>query len=302
MNKTALTFLDHYRHLCYQEVSFALQQDILTGDINAELIQPHRLTAELWLKEPACLSGYYWFESSFNTLDPDIEIEWAYPEGSYLTPTSEKEALLVARITGQAQAILTAERTGLNFLQTLSATATRVYQWVNTPALQASDIKLLDTRKTLPGLRFGQKYAVLVGGGYNHRLGLWDAYLIKENHIAAAGSIAQAVSQARANQPNRFIEVETETLEEVESAIAAKVDRIMFDDFNYDQLLKGIALVKAANQANPHHLIETEVSGSLSQADLSRLTGIGLDYLSSGALTKHIQAIDFSLKMTENSA
>lgn len=266
-------------------VKTALAEDVGEGDLSAALIPAgKRARAHLLLREPAMVCGQAWFEACFHLLDPSIEIHWWVPEGEWVS-----EPCTIAEVTGYARPILTAERSALNFLQTLSGTATTTAQLVR--QLQGSRTRLLDTRKTLPGLRMAQKYAVRMGGGHNHRLGLWDAVLIKENHIRACGSLHAAVMAARQAGQGRWIEVETESLAEVEEALAVGVDVIMLDELPADELPLAVQRIQGRAIA--------EISGGITEERLAAYAALGVDYLSSGSLTKHLRAIDFSLRFQE---
>ena len=264
-------------------VQAILREDIGPGDLSAALVpEPTRIRGQLVLREPAIVCGQGWFNQCFLTLDPGISIEWRVAEGSRVEVPG-----VVAELGGNARAILTAERSALNLLQTLSGTATTTAHLV--ALLQGRPTGLLDTRKTLPGLRVAQKYAVRCGGGRNHRMGLWDAVLIKENHIAACGSISAAVAQARKLAQGRWIEVETETLDEVNEALAAGADVIMLDDFSLADLTTAVQVIKGK--------AVSEASGNISADNLCAVADTGVDYLSMGSLTKHLRAIDYSLRL-----
>jgi len=263
-------------------VASALSEDLGAGDLTAELL-PAKLEAEarVVVREAAVLCGGPWFDEVFAQLDPDVTIGWHYDEGADL----EAEAT-VCSLTGRARSLLTGERTALNFLQTLSGTASAARRYAT--AVEGTGARILDTRKTLPGLRTAQKYAVLCGGGDNHRMGLFDAVLIKENHILAAGSIAAAVETARNNATGVQVEVEVENLEELEQACAAGADRIMLDNFDLETLR--LAVQVAAGRA------ELEASGGVDFEALRDIAGSGVDFISIGALTKHLRATDFSMR------
>ncbi len=269
-----------------QVVTAALTEDIQSGDLTAGLIPAENLaTATIICREAAVICGRPWFDATIQQVDPTINIEWHVTEGQQV----EAEQLLCT-LTGSARNILTAERTALNFLQTLSATATITANYV--AQLSSSQTKLLDTRKTLPGLRMAQKYAVKCGGGTNHRIGLYDAILIKENHIMAAGGIENAVSAAKQQHPEVTVEVETENLDEVEQAVAAGADIIMLDNFTLEMMHQAVELV--AGRA------KLEVSGNVEIQHLPELAKTGVDFISTGAITKHIQAIDLSMRFASH--
>lgn len=263
-------------------VQMALAEDIGSGDITAELLPNAPIRATILCRESAVLCGQAWVNEVFHQLDPTIQIHWHCQDGDSLV-----ENTIVCEINGMARPVLTGERTALNFLQTLSGTATTTRRWVK--LIENTGCQLLDTRKTLPGLRLAQKYAVKIGGGVNHRLGLYDAFLIKENHIAAAGGIAPAISQARTRHPNIFLEIEVETLAEFQEAVQAQPDRIMLDNFTPQTIQAALAL--------PHPGIEIEVSGGVDENQMVSLAQMGMNYISVGALTKHLQAIDFSMRI-----
>jgi len=276
------------------QVSQALAEDIGSGDVTATLIQKNKqITAHLICRENAVLCGTDWFDEVFRQLnaasDSIIQILWHFNDSENITPEQ-----CVCTLKGNAQTILTGERTAMNFLQTLSATATTTAYYVK--QLEGSEVKLLDTRKTIPGLREAQKYAVRCGGGYNHRHGLFDGILIKENHIMAAGSIKNAIQSARNNSPHTLkIEVEIETLEELQQALAAGADILLLDNMTNDMLKQAVQL----NQLNQQHQARLEVSGNITHERLSELAHIGIDYISTGAITKHITAIDYSLRFEQ---
>ncbi|MGL5741368.1 MAG: carboxylating nicotinate-nucleotide diphosphorylase [Legionella sp.] len=264
------------------DVTRALDEDIGNGDVTAALL-PNTLEvkAEIISREPMVVCGQPWVNEVFKQVDERIKVDWKVAECDWLaTP------LTLCTVYGSARSILTAERTALNFLQMLSATATQTYDYVQ--KLRGTQTQLLDTRKTFPGLRVAQKYAVTCGGGVNHRMGLYDAFLIKENHIKACGSIAKAVSLARQAHKNILVEVEVETLDELREAICAHPDRIMLDNFSHDMLEKAIRL----NQ--PKHC-SLEVSGGVTLENIADVAKLGVDFISVGAITKSIQAIDLSL-------
>ena len=268
-----------------QTVTLALNEDIGTGDLTADLIDPQtQAKAEVIAKEDAIVCGRPWFDEVFKTLDQQIHIQWHSHEGDAV-----KAGTRLCTLQGNAQKILTGERTALNFLQTLSGTATTTHRYVEAlNATPQNQTQLLDTRKTLPCLRLAQKYAVHIGGGKNHRIGLYDAILIKENHIMAAGGIAKAVEKARQLHPDAPIEVETETLSEVEMAVKAGADIIMLDNFTTEQIQQ--AVEGATGRA------KLEVSGNVEIDRLAELAETGVDFISTGAITKHLHAIDLSMR------
>ncbi|PJD94962.1 MAG: nicotinate-nucleotide diphosphorylase (carboxylating) [Legionella sp.] len=264
------------------DVARALAEDIGSGDVTASLLPEQLMVdAEIISREPMLLCGQQWVEEAFHQIDSTVELQWLESEGSWLdTPRT------LCQIKGRARSLLTAERTALNFLQTLSATATQTYQYVQ--QLKGSKTQLLDTRKTLPGLRQAQKYAVRCAGGVNHRLGLYDAFLIKENHIKACGSIAQAIFLARQVSPAVLVEIEVETLAELQEALAARPDRILLDNFNQEMLLAAVKL-------NEQYGCSLEASGGITLETIAQIAGSGVDFISIGAITKSIQAIDLSM-------
>jgi nicotinate-nucleotide pyrophosphorylase (carboxylating) len=270
-------------------VSSALAEDLgflplSQGDISASLIpETQKASATIITREDCVVCGTAFVDEVFRQLGSEVNINWQVNDGDKVSANS-----ILCTLQGPARILLTGERTGLNFLQLLSGTATTTAHYVQ--YLQGSNTKLLDTRKTVPGLRFAQKYAVSVGGGQNHRIGLFDAFLIKENHIAAAGSILQAVTAARQNFPGKPVEVETENLHELQQALAAGADIIMLDNFTLPHIEHAVAIT--AGKA------KLEVSGNITSERLSALAATGVDYISSGALTKHVQAIDLSMRLT----
>lgn len=267
------------------QVTFALKEDIGSGDITAQLIpDDQEIIATVISREPAILCGQAWVNEVFAQLGNRTTLTWHNNEGDTLE--SNKPFLT---IKGHARTILTGERTALNFLQTLSYTATVTRQY--SEIVSNTQLTILDTRKTLPGMRRAQKYAVTVGGGKNHRMGLYDAFLIKENHIMAAGSIANAVNMAQKIAPGKTIEVETENLEEVAMAVAAGADIIMLDNFSYEDMSKAVSDFKGQ--------VKFEASGNMDKERLLKVAETGVDFVSIGALTKHIQAIDLSLRVSQ---
>ena len=270
-----------------KQVALALQEDIATGDINAQLIPDTQCdTATIICREPMVVAGKAWVDEVFRQLDPNMQLDWAVKDGDAVAANQ-----VLVTLIGNTRALLTGERTALNFLQTLSSTATVVANHV--AVIAELPTKLLDTRKTLPMLRHAQKYAMLCGGGNNHRIGLYDAFLIKENHIMACGGIAQAVSQARqiANKP---VEVEVENFDELHQAIAANADIVMLDNFTIEDTQKAVELV--ASLGKPCQL---EASGDISLTHLRQVAETGADFISMGALTKHIKAIDLSMRFQQ---
>ena len=261
-------------------VNNALEEDIGLGDVTGELIDPLKFqAAELICREESVLCGSSWFDAAFKILDPNIEIIWNQKEGSLI-----KKDTVIANLNGNAKCMVASERTSLNFLQMMSGIAYKTYSYQQ--ELLDSETVLLDTRKTIPGLRYEQKYSVLVGGGQNHRMGLYDAALIKENHIASAGSISAAVESLRRNNL-KTIEVEVENLDQLKEAIESKANIAMLDNFN------DVDLAEATKISNGK--IKLEVSGNINRVELKKLKNLKIDYISSGDLTKNISATDYSL-------
>jgi nicotinate-nucleotide pyrophosphorylase (carboxylating) len=267
-------------------VAAALAEDIGSGDLTAELIDARASAhARVVAREPATLCGRAWFDETFRQIDRRISVTW-HARDSEQVGTD----FIVCDLTGPARGLLTGERTALNFLQALSGTATATRALVD--ILAGSATRVLDTRKTLPGLRLAQKYAVRCGGGTNLRLGLYDAILIKENHIAAVGGIRQAVAAARKRSPRVPLEVEVENLAELAEALDTDADRIMLDDFALADVERAVEL----RNRHPGRRRELEVSGGVSAEALAAIGATGVDYVSIGALTKHLRAIDFSMR------
>lgn len=269
-----------------EDVTKAVAEDIGACDLTAALLPKHAAThAEIISREPMLVCGIPWVNQVFFELDPAIKLDWQVTEGDFLS-----KPCVLAKIYGSTRAILTAERAALNFLQTLSGTATETRRYV--ACLDGYHTQLLDTRKTLPGLRQAQKYAVRCGGGVNHRFGLYDAVLIKENHIKACGSITAAVKQARQQGLGQWIEVEVESLGEFKEALLAKPDRILLDNFEHAMLIEAVAI-------NQDKKIILEASGGVELATLKNIAITGVDYISVGAITKSVRAIDLSLLLKE---
>ncbi len=265
-----------------EDVTRALAEDMGTGDITAELLPNDQiLEAVILSREPMFICGQAWVDAVFAQLDHRIQCKWLVAEGSWLA-----EPMHLCQISGPARAILTGERTALNFLQTLSGTATQTYAFVQ--ALHGTQTRLLDTRKTIPGLRLAQKYAVQSAGATNHRMGLYDAFLIKENHIAACGSIQSAIRTARQNHPHIFLEVEVQNLQELREALDCTPDRILLDNFD-------VATIEEAVTYNHPKICDLEVSGGVDVTTIRALAETGVDYISVGSLTKSVHAIDLSL-------
>lgn len=264
------------------EIKTFLEEDIGSGDITAAII-PEAMTAdaEVVTRENMVLCGRAWFDAVFKHLDANVNINWLAAEGE-----SVGKDTVLCRLNGSARALLTGERTALNLLQTLSATATVARQYAD--AVSGTGCKVLDTRKTIPGLRNAQKYAVACGGCYNHRIGLYDGVLIKENHIIAAGSIGRAIRAAR-ELSSVPVEVEVESMQEFLEAVAAKPDRIMLDNFSLEEMAEAVKLNAGA--------IELEASGNIELDNIRGVAETGVDYISIGALTKHVKAVDLSMRI-----
>ncbi|NWL79258.1 carboxylating nicotinate-nucleotide diphosphorylase [Pseudomonas taiwanensis] len=265
-------------------VRTALKEDIGSGDITAQLIPEDRQArATVITREAAIISGTAWVNEVFRQLDPRVKVEWQVQDGQR---AEANQALF--HLDGPARALLSGERSALNFLQCLSAVATRVGHYVE--LVKDTQVKLLDTRKTLPGLRLAQKYAVTCGGGHNHRIGLYDAFLIKENHIAASGGIAQAIEAAHRIAPGKPVEVEVESLDELKQALEAGADIIMLDELSLDDMRTAVTLT--AGRA------KLEASGGVNETTLRTIAETGVDYISIGTLTKDVKAIDLSMRLT----
>lgn len=266
-----------------ETVAQSLREDIGDGDITAMLIPEDRSSrGQVITRETATIAGQAWVDEVFRQVDPRVQLEWQVSDGDQVEPDQ-----LLFTMTGPARSLLTAERSALNWLQLLSGVATSCSGYSRRVA--HTRVKLLDTRKTLPGLRLAQKYAVTCGGCHNHRIGLWDAFLIKENHIAACGSIAEAVKAARRIAPGRPVEVETENPDELEQALAAGADIIMLDEFSLDDMRKAVARTAGA--------AKLEASGGINNETLVPVAETGVDYISIGALTKDLRAVDLSMRL-----
>lgn len=266
-----------------RSVQSALAEDIGSGDITAQLIPDgRRAEARVITREAAVVSGVAWVNEVFRQLDPRVSVRWLVADGERV----EADRTLF-RLEGPARALLSGERTALNFLQTLSGVATRCRYFAD--LVEGTGVKLLDTRKTIPGLRLAQKYAVTCGGCHNHRIGLYDAFLIKENHIAASGGIAAAVAAAHQIAPGKPVEVEVENLDELRQALVAGVDIIMLDELSLADMRVAVAM--NAGQA------KLEASGGVNESTLRQIAETGVDYISIGALTKHVQAVDLSMRL-----
>lgn len=269
-----------------QQVAAALREDVGTGDVTAQLVPAdQRVRGRVVTREDAVLCGTAWVQEVFRRLDPQIRLTWHAADGEAI-----KAGQIVFEIEGPARPILTGERTALNFLQMLSGTATVARRFAE--AVAGTGCTILDTRKTIPGLRTAQKYAVKCGGADNHRMGLYDLILIKENHIAAAGSLAAAVQTARSIAPGMQVEVEVESLSELEQALAARPDIVMLDDFSLDDMRAAVALNRARGKP-----VRLEASGSVSLESVRAIAETGVDHISVGSLTKHVRAVDLSMRL-----
>lgn len=264
------------------DVALALAEDLGRGDATAELLPDNAAHASIRCREAAVIAGRPWFDACFLALDAKVRINWNVEEGERVAPDT-----VLCELDGKTRALVSAERSALNFLQLLSATATVTAAFVD--AVHGTRARILDTRKTIPGLRLAQKYAVRVGGGVNHRIGLFDAVMLKENHILAAGSIASAVAAARRLHPALPLICEVESLEELTQAMAAGVDRVLIDDFTIEMMREAVRL--AAGR------VPLEVSGGVSLDTVRSYAMTGVDFISVGALTKHVRAIDLSMRL-----
>ena len=266
-----------------QNVQMALAEDIGTGDVTADLIDKNAQSeATVICRDNAILAGKAWFDEVFQQIDPEVNIQWNFEDSDTVSAGA-----ILCTLSGNSRALLSGERAALNFLQTLSATATQANQYVK--AVEGTSARILDTRKTLPNLRLAQKYAVTCGGGKNHRIALYDMILIKENHIMAAGSITQAIQQARALHPELKVEVETENLEEFGEASHAQADIIMLDNFSLDDM-------RTAVTENKGQSIKLEASGGVDLTTVRAIATTGVNYISVGQMTKDITAVDLSMR------
>ena len=272
--------------LITRQVAAALAEDLGAGDVTAALVPAtQQVRAQIVAREPAVLCGTDWADATFKQLDPAVHLEWMVKDGERLAAD-----MPVVRLSGPARPILTGERTALNFLQTLSGTATAASRYVE--AVSGTGCKILDTRKTLPGLRLAQKYAARCGGAQNHRLGLYDMVLIKENHIIAAGSIGAAVATARRMSPGIPVEVEVESLAEFDQACEAGADIIMLDELSLEDMREA---VKRNRSRGPK--AKLEASGSVNMTTVREIALTGVDFISIGGITKHVQAVDLSMRL-----
>ena len=264
------------------DVARALAEDLGGGDVTAMLLPDDAQRGYVIAKESAVIAGRPWFDACFRALDAEIRIDWRVQEGQRVPADT-----LLCTLAGRTRALVSAERPALNFLQTLSATATRTAEYVG--AVAGTRARILDTRKTLPGLRLAQKYAVRAGGGHNHRMGLYDAVMLKENHIHAAGSIAAAAAQARERYPDLPLIIEVEDLDELEQALVSDCSRILIDDFTLMDMREAVRRARGR--------IPLEVSGGVEIEKLHAIADTGVDFISVGALTKHVRAIDLSMRL-----
>lgn len=264
-------------------VALALEEDIGSGDITAGLVSAdEKAIATVITREPGVLCGTQFVDAVFDAVDSSLEVAWLKVDGDKLKANDT-----LFTVSGAARSLLTAERAALNFLQMLSGTAS--YSAKLAALVKGTSARLLDTRKTIPGFRLAQKYAVTCGGCHNHRIGLYDAFLIKENHIAACGGIREAIETARANAPGKPVEIEVESLDELSEALNARADRVMLDNFSLDDMRQAVALTKA--QA------ELEASGNVTESTLRDIAETGVDFISIGALTKVIMPLDLSMRL-----
>lgn len=272
-----------------RNVRHALEEDIGSGDITASLIPAGQMAkARILCREPAVIAGRPWFDEVFRQIDSSVNLNWQVKEGERVAADQ-----VLVYVEGPARSLLTGERAAMNFLQTLSGTATRCYHYAS--QVKETDVRLLDTRKTLPGLRLAQKYAVKAGGCHNHRIGLYDAFLIKENHIAACGGIEQAVDTARTMAPGKPVEVEVENMEEFRRARSAGADIIMLDNFPLETLRETVELNKTLPAPQPG----LEASGGITEERLPMIAATGVDFISIGTLTKDIESIDLSMRLVD---
>ncbi|WP_426271051.1 carboxylating nicotinate-nucleotide diphosphorylase [Dyella kyungheensis] len=280
---TSVQLVSPPSELIQADVERAFAEDIGAGDATAELLPANATaSAALTCREEAVMAGIDWFNTCFRRLDPQVQIEWTVRDGDRVAAGS-----VICRLRGKARALVTAERSALNFLQLLSGTATATAAHV--AAVAGTEVRVLDTRKTVPGLRLAQKYAVRCGGGHNHRVGLYDAILVKENHIIAAGSIKAAAEAARRLHPKLLLEIEVENLDELQQALDAGADRIMLDNFTLPLMREAVSIAKGR--------AELEISGNVDLSTIGEYASTGVDFISVGALTKHVRAVDLSLRL-----
>lgn len=284
--------LNAFQNDIAQAVAFALQEDVGSGDITAMLIPAERQSkARVISRDRAIIAGKAWVNEVFRQVDPSVQVIWKVSEGEWVRPDQE-----LFELVGPARALLTGERCALNFLQTLSGTATRCRFYADKVA--STQVQLLDTRKTIPGLRIAQKYAVSVGGCYNHRVGLYDAFLIKENHIMACGGIAEAIAEAHRIAPGKAVEVEVETMAQLDEAIAADADIIMLDNFTPEEMVVAVQHTRSKTANRAKGPIKLEASGNITDKTLLPYAQTGVDYISIGALTKDCKAVDLSMRVS----
>jgi len=281
------TFTPPPAEVVAQDVALALAEDLGGGDVTAALLPDVADDAYLLCKEDAVVCGRPWFDACHHALDPQVRIDWRVGEGDRV-----KAGTVLATLHGRARALVSAERASLNFMQTLSATATTTAAYVD--AVRGTAAKILDTRKTIPGLRQAQKYAVRVGGGVNHRIGLFDAVMLKENHVRASGSITAAIRAARAMHPSLPLIVEVESIAQLREALQEGCDRILIDDFDASMRREAVHI---AHELPAEERIPLEVSGGVDMQTLRAIAEDGVDCISIGGLTKHVRAIDLSLKL-----
>lgn len=271
-------------------VAEALVEDFGPGDIHDSIVDSQQHCEAIILsRHDGILCGQDWVNETCRQTDPSIKTNWLVPEGTPIEPNQ-----IVLELYGPSYLLLRIERTVLNFLQLLTGTATRTNEFVT--RIAHTNAKILDTRKTIPGWRAAQKYAVVIGGGENHRFGLWDAFLLKENHINAAGGIRRAIHRARKTEPNVFLEIEVETLGELHEALQGEPDRIMLDNFTIEETKRAVDLVKKYHEDNGIE-IELEASGQINLDNVVEVAETGVDYISLGTLTKDVKAHDFSLQL-----
>jgi nicotinate-nucleotide pyrophosphorylase (carboxylating) len=290
-------FLDQISQSVHQALLEDIGPNFQSGDITAQLIPADKQAkARIISRDRAIVAGQHWVNEVFRQLDPSVQVSWKVSDGQWVRPNQ-----VLFELSGSARSLLTGERAALNFLQSLSGTATLCKHYAQ--IVEGTGVKLLDTRKTLPGLRFGQKYAVSVGGCYNHRLGLFDAFLIKENHIHACGGIQQAVQQAHKIAPGKPVEVEVESMQELETALKAGADIIMLDNFSPELMKQAVELNKQYNNAsnNPdvNQRAKLEASGGITETTLRPYAETGVDFISIGALTKDCTAVDLSMRIVD---
>ena len=291
-----INYLDTLQQDIVKMVAIALSEDIGAGDITAELIPATQTsTAHIITREDCVIAGKAWANEVFTQLDKQLNtntsINWHVDDGDKVAANT-----VIFELSGNARTLLIGERAALNFLQLLSCTATKCQEYAN--CVKHTQVKLLDTRKTIPGLRTAQKYAVTCGGCYNHRIGLYDAFLIKENHIAACGGITQAIQTAKENHPNKPVEIEVESIQELKEALHAKADIVMLDNFSIEELKQGVEITKAFN-AKEKTEVKLEASGNIDHDTLVANAETGVDYISIGAFTKHCEAVDLSMRLID---